>query len=78
MKIHDKDFEVSKDLSDAVCWELAEYQSIIAISLAKCSEEEVLKVLGVVTRGERFSDTTKEWFEKYVETFHKPKWEKEV
>ncbi|MED1501497.1 hypothetical protein P4U08_28935 [Bacillus paranthracis] len=78
MKVHDKEFKTSQELSDAICWELAEYQTIITLALSNCSKEEVSKILKVVERGERFSSTTKEWLKQNIETFHKPKWDKEV
>ncbi|PET90220.1 hypothetical protein CN529_14835 [Bacillus thuringiensis] len=77
MKVHDKDFKTSQELSDAICWELAEYQTIITLALSNCSKEEVSKILKVVERGERFSSTTKEWLKQNIETFYKPKWDKE-
>ncbi|BAR87895.1 hypothetical protein FNE58_19450 [Bacillus thuringiensis] len=76
MKIHDKDFKTSQELSDAIFWELAEYQTIITLALSNCSKEEVSKILKTVERGERFSSTTKEWLKQNVEMFHKPKWDK--
>ncbi|QWG70205.1 hypothetical protein EXW32_27850 (plasmid) [Bacillus mycoides] len=78
MKVHDKKFEMNKELSDAICWELSEYQTIITLALANCSKDEVLKILSLVDRGERFSETTKEWLNQTINRFHKPIWEMEL
>lgn len=77
MKVHDKKFEMNKELSDAICWELSEYQTIITLALANCSKEEILKISKSVGRNERFSETTKEWLKETINRFHKPKWERE-
>ncbi|HHP5608359.1 TPA: hypothetical protein ACSC58_005443 [Bacillus paranthracis] len=78
MKVHDKKFEMSQELSDAICWELSEYQTIVTLALANCSKEEVLKISKLVGRNERFSETTKEWLEETINRFHKPIWEMEL
>ncbi|AGT13363.1 hypothetical protein O144_gp04 [Bacillus phage Wip1] len=78
MKIHDKKFEIDKELSDAICWELSEYQTIITLALTNCSKDEVLKISQLVDRNERFSETTKEWLKETINKFHKPIWEMEL
>ncbi|HDR7866124.1 TPA: hypothetical protein QCY12_003981 [Bacillus cytotoxicus] len=69
--------EVTMELCDAICNDIAQYQTLITLLTGKMKKEDVLEIVNLMKTVDFTDKRFKSWLEDFVKTWCEPRWDRE-